>query len=153
MELSEAAGVLGVHYQTAYRWVRDGSLSAQKVGTRYEIHRLDLEKFQAARNTPIPPPSTTRVRDWNELSSRFFSHITQGSEGSARGQVARLVGGGVDIVEVMEHLMAPALVEIGKAWRQGTLSVAVEHRAVRSCERILDAVSVAHRGRPREKYW
>ena len=32
MELREAADALGVHYQTAYSWVRQGSLPARKRG-------------------------------------------------------------------------------------------------------------------------
>jgi excisionase family DNA binding protein len=33
MDLESAAAVLGVHYQTAYRWVRTGVLPVAKVGT------------------------------------------------------------------------------------------------------------------------
>ena len=32
MGLRDAAGALGVHYQTAYAWVRQGLLPARKVG-------------------------------------------------------------------------------------------------------------------------
>jgi excisionase family DNA binding protein len=35
VDLQTAAARLGVHYQTAYRWVRDGSLPAMKRGTTY----------------------------------------------------------------------------------------------------------------------
>ena len=34
MQLREAADALGVHYQTAYLWVRQGSLPARKLGRR-----------------------------------------------------------------------------------------------------------------------
>ena len=37
MNLKTAALRLGVHYQTAYRWVRSGQLVAVKVGAGYEI--------------------------------------------------------------------------------------------------------------------
>jgi len=37
MDLREAAGTLGVHYQTAYGWVRQGVLPARKVGRGYEL--------------------------------------------------------------------------------------------------------------------
>jgi excisionase family DNA binding protein len=32
MDLREAAEALGVHYQTAYAWARDGTLPARKAG-------------------------------------------------------------------------------------------------------------------------
>jgi MerR family transcriptional regulator, light-induced transcriptional regulator len=35
IELAEAADRLGVHYQTAYRWVREGRLPAVRVRGRY----------------------------------------------------------------------------------------------------------------------
>ena len=151
MELSEAARTLGVHYQTAYRWVRDGSLRAQKVRSRYQIETTALEQFQATRSAPLPPPQATRVRNWSALSSRFYVHLAMGTEASARDQVNRLVNGGVDVVDVIDKLISPALVTIGQQWRVGAISVAVEHRAVRICERILDSISLASRGRPRGK--
>ena len=40
MNLKTAALRLGVHYQTAYRWVRSGQLVAVKVGAGYEISLL-----------------------------------------------------------------------------------------------------------------
>jgi excisionase family DNA binding protein len=41
MDLREAAGALGVHYQTAYGWVRQGVLPARKVGRGYEVSEAD----------------------------------------------------------------------------------------------------------------
>jgi MerR family transcriptional regulator, light-induced transcriptional regulator len=39
MSLREAADALGVHYQTAYGWIRSGELSARKVGRGYAVSR------------------------------------------------------------------------------------------------------------------
>lgn len=49
MNLKTAARRLGVHYQTAYRWVRSGQLVAVKVGSGYEISEAALARFQAQR--------------------------------------------------------------------------------------------------------
>ena len=49
MNLKTAARRLGVHYQTAYRWVRSGELVAVKVGAGYEISEAALERFQGQR--------------------------------------------------------------------------------------------------------
>jgi excisionase family DNA binding protein len=49
VNLKSAARQLGVHYQTAYRWVRQGDLVAVKVGTTYEVSPAALEQFRARR--------------------------------------------------------------------------------------------------------
>ena len=42
LRLSDAADELGVHYQTAYRWVRTGRLPARLVNGEYEVSRRDV---------------------------------------------------------------------------------------------------------------
>ncbi len=49
MNLKEAAHHLGVHYQTAYKWVRAGELVAVRVGGRYEVSKAAIERFEATR--------------------------------------------------------------------------------------------------------
>ncbi len=49
MNLKQAANQLGVHYQTAYKWVRTGHLSAVRVGGRYEVSDAAIERFAARR--------------------------------------------------------------------------------------------------------
>lgn len=68
VNLKSAARRLGVHYQTAYRWVRSGQLIAVKVGAGYDVSEAALERFEAQRvaverlperidATPVAPPS------------------------------------------------------------------------------------------------
>ena len=69
MNLKQAAVELGVHYQTAYKWVRSGSLPAVRVGSRYEISDDAVSTFMAQRRwyagaatpdeTPSEPPEMT----------------------------------------------------------------------------------------------
>jgi len=49
VDLHAAAASLDVHYQTAYRWIRNGSLPAVKVGSSYVITEADLARFMARR--------------------------------------------------------------------------------------------------------
>ena len=62
VNLKTAARRLGVHYQTAYRWVRSGQLLAVKVGSGYEISEWALERFEAQRAATerLPEVSTNR---------------------------------------------------------------------------------------------
>ena len=53
MNLKQAAARLGVHYQTAYRWVRAGELAAIRVGARYEVSDAAIHQFVAARQSVL----------------------------------------------------------------------------------------------------
>ena len=57
ISLQEAASRLGVHYMTAYRYVRTGRLPARRDGAQWFIDPRDLDRMQhqdrAARR---PPP-------------------------------------------------------------------------------------------------
>jgi excisionase family DNA binding protein len=62
MNLKEAARRLGVHYQTAYRWVRSGDLVAVRVGSRYEVSEAAIERLRAQRRAIASPPIETELR-------------------------------------------------------------------------------------------
>jgi excisionase family DNA binding protein len=70
VNLKTAALRLGVHYQTAYRWVRSGQLVAVKVGAGYEVSDAAVERLVAQRTAtgrtpeggsarPQPDPATS----------------------------------------------------------------------------------------------
>ena len=48
MDLREAAEALGVHYQTAYAWARDGTLPARKAGRGYEVSDAGVQARRGA---------------------------------------------------------------------------------------------------------
>ena len=147
--VNQAAERLGVHYQTAYRWVREGSLPARRVGTSYELDVGDVEAFATRRAAPIPGRRTLSVRDWAAQADRCHHLLVEGDERAARSLVGRLHDGGVPVIEVCEQVLAPAMRRIGEEWADGTVSVAEEHRAAAICERILAPLAVPGRGRPR----
>ena len=55
MQLREAADALGVHYQTAYGWVRHGVLPARKTAGGYEVSEGDVRALAERR-----PPARRR---------------------------------------------------------------------------------------------
>jgi len=57
--LKTAAQRLGVHYQTAYRWVRSGQLVAVKVGAGYEVSEAAIARLQAQRAATERLPDAT----------------------------------------------------------------------------------------------
>lgn len=69
MNLKTAARRLGVHYQTAYKWVRSGELIAVKVGLSYEISEAALERFVAEREAQKRVPEAALARPLARKSS------------------------------------------------------------------------------------
>lgn len=149
VDLNEAAARLGVHYQTAYKWVRDGSLVAVKRGSSYDIADAEVERFITARRAPSAPPRTTIVRDWELQRDRLYRYLSAGDELGARSVVDRLRDGGIEPLILMEELFTPVLAHIGQDWADGEISVAAEHRSSAICERLLARAAVHPRGRPR----
>jgi excisionase family DNA binding protein len=149
VDLRTAADRLGVHYQTAYRWVRDGSLPAVKRGTSYDVDERALLRFQAARAEPSPPPSKAHVRSWDHQVDRLYALLAAGDELGSRAILDRLREGGIEPIVLCDALLGPTLARVGAAWAAGELSVAEEHRAAAICDRLLARLAVHPRGRPR----
>jgi excisionase family DNA binding protein len=149
MDLRTAADRLGVHYQTAYRWLRQGTLRAVKTGSSYQVTEDELERVRALRSAPSPPPRKAQVRDWEVQVARFHRLLVAGDELGARQAVDRLRQGGVEPLSLCEDLVAPALRRLGDDWEAGLVSVAEEHRASAICERLVARIAVHPRGRPR----
>jgi len=147
--LHEAADRLGVHYQTAYRWVRRGELPAVKIAGTYVVDDHDLVAFAAARVVPAAPPRQIEVRDWTHQATRLYVALLEGQELVAREQVDRLHEGGAGVVEICDRILAPALAKVGFGWSHGQVSIAQEHRASAICERLLARITPSPPGRPR----
>jgi len=148
MQLREAADVLGVHYQTAYGWVRQGVLPARKTARGYEVSDSDVSALAERRAAGTAPPPQIRVRDWTAQADRLHAAIVSGDETSSRQFFARLARG-VSIADLCERVIAPALNRIGTDWEAGETKIAIEHRATAICERLIAARARQPQGRPR----
>jgi MerR family transcriptional regulator, light-induced transcriptional regulator len=149
MNLQEAAEKLGVHYQTAYRWVREGQITAAKVGSSYVVTDAEVNRFMALRLVPTQPPQRLTIRDWSTHRAKLGRALLAGEELDARSVIDRLTDGHVSGIELCEELVAPCMAEIGDQWHRGEVSIAEEHRATAICERILARIASHPRGRPR----
>jgi MerR family transcriptional regulator, light-induced transcriptional regulator len=149
MQLRDAADMLGVHYQTAYGWVRQGRLPARKTPRGYEVSEDDVRELLARRTIGVEPPQEIRVRDWAEQAYRLYVALVAGDETWAGQDFARLAAGAQRSV-LCDQIIAPALRRVGTSWAAGELSIAAEHRATAICERLI-AAQVLHQpqGRPR----
>jgi MerR family transcriptional regulator, light-induced transcriptional regulator len=141
MQLREAAEALGVHYQTAYAWVRQGTLPARKTGRGYDVSDDDVSAL-------APPRPEVRVRDWSVQAGRLYDAIVSGDETLARHDFDRLALG-VPLIDLCERVITPALRRVGDQWAAGELSIAAEHRASAICERLIAPGLHQPPGRPR----
>jgi excisionase family DNA binding protein len=148
LDLQTAADELGVHYQTAYRWVRSGKLPAHVVGGRYQVERSALSDVQSARLVPRSPspPSAKRLA---AAAERAHTALVAGDEPAARQLIVGLLDEGAAIAEVIQRVIVPPLVRIGADWHAGRLTIWVEHRASAIVERILGGLAPNPRGRRR----
>lgn len=149
IDLQTAARRLGVHYQTAYRWVRSGELRATMVMGSYRLAPDVVARFAARRARPVRP-RTQRPRTGLELlSQRMYGHLVAGEERHADRLIGGLVEDGVPVTAIAQDVLVPALRDIGEEWRAGRLEIATEHRASAIAERILAGHYPNPRGRRR----
>jgi MerR family transcriptional regulator, light-induced transcriptional regulator len=149
LDLQTAADRLGVHYQTAYRWVRSGELPAALVHGRYVLAPGDVAAFAERRARPSAP-RPRRPRDGFEpLAERIYEQLIAGDEKAARQLVDELVTDGITLSTVMQQVLVPALRRIGAEWHAGRLTIWVEHQASAIVDRIIGRHHPTPRGRRR----
>jgi MerR family transcriptional regulator, light-induced transcriptional regulator len=132
LTLHEAADLLGVHYMTAYRYVRLGLLQARKSGGSWRVTVADVDRFRAGGGTS--PVRGGRPAPWAE---RLEARLVAGDARGAWGVVEAALASGAELDEVHLEVLTPALVGIGMRWAAGELDVAVEHRATGIVHRLL----------------
>lgn len=154
MTLQEAADALGVHYMTAYRYVRLGLLHAEKVGGSWRVEAADLDDFRKRRKgTPASGTGSAgspRLTDapW---ADRFESRLVAGDVRGAWGVVEAAMSAGRDLDSIYLEVISPAMVSIGERWERGDIDVALEHRASGIAMRVIGQLGhrFARRGRAR----
>jgi len=152
LTLHQAAESLGVHYMTAYRYVRLGLLSADKVGGVWRVNQHDLDGFRAgAPATTSRAPVQGGGRRRAPWSHRFEARLLAGDNRGAWGVIEGALSAGAGLDEIYLDVMAPALVSIGERWAAGDLCVSIEHRASGIVSRIVGRLGprFARRGRTR----
>jgi excisionase family DNA binding protein len=148
VDLETAARLLGVHYQTVYRWVRTGVLPAVKEASGYRVERSAIEAVAAHRQAPKPLTYTGRGRDWERLRDQLHAALVAGDDTAARRVFEMVHLARVPIVEQCGQLLAPSLRRIGDEWAAGELSAARVRVAAGICERSLDWAVGRLDGRP-----
>lgn len=141
--LTEAAERLGVHYMTAYRYVRTGRLVAEKRGGQWVVDVAELDRFS-------DPEEQDRTRA-RVLPSQLEGRLLAGDENGAMQLIEGAMGSGAGAEEIYLDLLAPALAHIGERWAAGEISIADEHIATATSMRVIGRIGprLAKRGRTR----
>jgi excisionase family DNA binding protein len=135
LSLNDAAARLGVHYMTAYRYVRTGLLPAAKRGATWHIEEQDLRRFEQADDIRGAGPRTRAG-----YVERLADRLVVADELGASALVDQALAGGADVEEVYLQLVVPALRLIGERWEAGAISVAAEHQASAIVLRLLGRI-------------
>lgn len=141
--LINAAERLGVHYMTAYRYVRTGRLAAHKVSGQWQVTEVDLEAFMTH------PPAVTSRRE--AVPQLIEERLIAGDENGTYQLAESAMASGADAEEVYLDLIAPAMIGVGRRWQDGKISIADEHVASSTALRVISRLGhrVSSRGRMR----
>jgi excisionase family DNA binding protein len=150
LSLQEAADRLGVHYMTAYRYVRLGRLAGQHADGRWTVRVRDVDAFLRTA-----AQSTRRSRrgkpEWAQYRNRIRARLLAGDDIAAWTIVEQALAAGAEPGQVYVDVLAPVLRDIGLRWERGRLTVDDEHRVTAAARRVIGRLSAnfVRRGRSR----
>jgi len=127
LTLQEAADLLGVHYMTAYRYVRTGRLPGTRVGAHWRVRSADLNKIAAA--APAGRRNRARRAPKKDYVRRLTSLLVQGDEAESWRLLEAALGSAYSPEDLYFDVLGPAMTRVGDDWAAGRLEVAAEHRA------------------------
>jgi len=149
LTLQAAADALGVHYMTAYRYVRLGLLPAVKVGGTWRVAQRDLDVFRSGG--PMGPQLDGGSRRRAPWAGRLEARLIAGDARGAWGVIEAALAAGAELEEIYLDVLSPAMSAIGDRWARGELDVSLEHRASGIAMRIVGRLGprFVRRGRTR----
>jgi MerR family transcriptional regulator, light-induced transcriptional regulator len=158
LTLQGAAEALGVHYMTAYRYVRLGLLAATKSGGTWHVAQSDVDVFRAGGIAGPSPGGGSgsgsgggggrRRAPWSE---RFEARLLAGDARGAWGVVEAALASGAELEAIYLDVIGPAMSSIGDRWERNEIDVSLEHRASGIAMRLIGRLGprFVRRGRTR----
>jgi MerR family transcriptional regulator, light-induced transcriptional regulator len=135
--LHEAAERLGVHYMTAYRYVRQGQLNATRTSAGWRVALDDLQQFSRPSAPAMRETQKGRARRHAPWALRLEARLIAGDVEGAWGVIESAMAAGSSVDRVYTEYITHAMESIGARWAAGELAVADEHRATVVVQRLL----------------
>ncbi len=79
---------------------------------------------------------------WAAEVDSYLAALGRGNRADALGQVRSLRSAGHDVLDLIQHLLAPAQLRVGELWVSDSWSVAQEHAATAISEAVLTTLAV-----------
>ena len=143
---AQLAPILGVSESTIKRWVDSGKLkSVNTAGGHRRIALPDLLSFLRASRREVPSlealglvAADARGGSTDMLTpERLARLLLDGETEVARTLLLRQFSAGRALEEMLDRLVAPAMVEVGLLWERKEIDVYQEHLATQRVGRIL----------------
>jgi len=152
LSIEEAAVVLGLHYMTVYRYVKQHALEATQVEGQWRIMRSDLDEFVMKRSERrVKAKGSSDSRRTADYHGALHRCLVESDAKAAFDVLQSAINSGAGMEEVYLDILSPVLAEIGASWARGEIDISVEHRATAVATRLVGQLShrCARRGRHR----
>lgn len=130
LNLKQVATSLGVHYMTAYRYVRTGRLPARQVGTGWVVRGADLAAFLVSRDGA----GAGAGADWRD---RLRRTMVVGDETAAWRVLEQALAAGQTPVDCTLDLLVGAIDDISGRSALPSAPVAEEYLATATASRLV----------------
>lgn len=135
LNLKQVAATLGVHYMTAYRYVRQGRLDARRDGTEWRVTSDVLREFMTGTGAAIA--STTRSEQGVDWSNRIEGCLIAGDESATWRVIENALAAGRSPEYCYVDVVGRALEEIARRSELDELRVADQYVANAVASRIV----------------
>lgn len=130
LNLKQVAAELGVHYMTAYRYVRAGRLDAVLEHGAWRVAPQAIVEFRSE----VPAVEQPAGAHW---AARVEPCLLAGDETAAWRVIEQALASGRDATYCYLEVVAAALNTIGERWAEGRLAVADQHVAAAVAVRLV----------------
>jgi excisionase family DNA binding protein len=149
--LQQAADELGVHYMTAYRYVRTGRLPAVRHGGTWQVERADLGLVGPVQRGGQAAAERVGGKGLARLAGRLETRLLAGDEAGAWKLIENALVAGTTPAGLLLGAICPAMVAIGTRWERGEATVADEHRASATATRLVSRLGALFGPRGRKR--
>jgi excisionase family DNA binding protein len=135
LNLKQVAAELGVHYMTAYRYIRTGRLAARKVGTGWVVTPEHLREFVDRQAVTVELLSSDENgADWRE---RLRRTLVTGDETAAWRVIEQALAAGQSPISCYLDLIVGAINEISDRGHAPERPLASEYLATATASRLV----------------